>query len=46
MKIDQRQKMLTGPIVLMLLAGTSAPALAKDRLISGSEPDVPVTKSQ
>ena len=46
MKIDQMQKMLTGPIALMLLAGTSAPALAKDRLISDSKPDVPPTKSQ
>jgi len=35
MKVDQMQKMLIGPIMLMLLAGTSAPALAKDRLISG-----------
>ena len=35
MKSDQMQKMLTGPILLILLAGTNAPALAENRLISG-----------
>ena len=35
MKIYQMKKMFAGPIMLMLLAGISAPALAEDRLISG-----------
>jgi hypothetical protein len=45
MKIDQMQKVLTGPIVLMLLAGTSAPAFPQ-AFCSGSELDVPATKSK
>ena len=37
MKSDQMEKMLTGPIFLILLAGTGTPALVENRLIFGMD---------